>query len=254
MEYLFFKETQEVGGETRAYCASCKSDTLHTIVTMFEGEVRSGQCTICNASHAYRPPRGDGDEDVPEPIAVRRRQALRKLPWGEVIADVDSEIVPLYSVRDTYTEGDIINHASFGLGYISERVSDTKLEAIFEDGQRILVYNRKDLKTRALTKRAQAAARCTPGLADRVSTSRASNPSLTRMLTRNSASGRSLPGGLIVSKPTRVRVSSIGSKESSILSFTWFQNEKTGPGTEIRLNDEARLIIHGGAFQPTVDQ
>lgn len=146
MEYMIFKESPfEVGGETDAFCASCKADTQHTIVTVFEGEVRSVQCAVCGATHAYRPPRGDVDDEVPEPIAVRRRQSLRKRPWGEVMAEPSAVRAGNYAPADTYREGDIFRHSSFGLGYVSEVVSETKFEGTFEDGPRILVHNRPDL-------------------------------------------------------------------------------------------------------------
>lgn len=146
MEYMIFKESPfEVGGETDAFCASCKTDTQHTVVTVFEGEIRSVQCAVCGATHAYRPPRGDVDEEVPEPIAVRRRQSLRKRPWSEVMAEPSAASAAPYAPADTYREGQVIHHPSFGPGYVSELVSETKFEGTFADGPRILVHNRPDL-------------------------------------------------------------------------------------------------------------
>ncbi|MBK8479652.1 MAG: hypothetical protein IPL40_00515 [Proteobacteria bacterium] len=176
---MIFKESPiEVGGETDAFCASCKTDTQHTVVTVFEGEIRSVQCSVCGASHAYRPPRGDLDDEVPEPIAVRRRQSLRKRPWPEVMADHSAARAAPYSPASTYTEGDIFRHGAFGLGYASEVVSETKFEGTFEDGPKILVHNRPDLATRHLA--------ATPP--------RTEGPAASRPAAKRAASGRAAGG------------------------------------------------------------
>ena len=73
--HLRTKNADEVGGEIEAYCPSprCKADTTHTIISMYEDEVRRVQCVVCGEVHAYRKPRGDGDRGRRR----RRRQARR---------------------------------------------------------------------------------------------------------------------------------------------------------------------------------
>jgi hypothetical protein len=145
MDYFFEEDIFEVGAEVDAYCSRCKADTPHTVLTKYEEEIRSVQCATCSTTHAYRPPRGDAEEDIPEPIAVRRRQTLQKLPWKQAMSQVDRAAVRPYSPKESYAEGEVVEHPKFGLGYVSEVVSDTKLEAVFSDGSRILVHNRTDL-------------------------------------------------------------------------------------------------------------
>src|SRR5437870_13802995 len=62
MDSSFEEDADEVGGEIEAYCPSprCKADTTHTIISMYEDEVRRVQCVVCGEVHAYRKPRGDG--------------------------------------------------------------------------------------------------------------------------------------------------------------------------------------------------
>ena len=62
MDSIFEEDADEVGGEIEAYCPSprCKADTTHTIISMYEDEVRRVQCVVCGEVHAYRKPRGDG--------------------------------------------------------------------------------------------------------------------------------------------------------------------------------------------------
>jgi hypothetical protein len=145
MDYIFEDDGFEVGAEIDAYCARCKADTPHTVVTKYEDEIRSVLCTTCNTTHAYRPPRGESEEEIPEPIAVRRRQTMQRLSWKDAVAGLDPEKAHSYSPRDTYRVGDGLDHPKFGLGYVSEIISTTKLEALFRDEARILVHNRADL-------------------------------------------------------------------------------------------------------------
>src|SRR3954451_5806680 len=65
MDSIFEEDSDEVGGEIEAYCPSprCKADTTHTIISMYEDEVRRVQCVVCGEVHAYRKPRGDGHEE-----------------------------------------------------------------------------------------------------------------------------------------------------------------------------------------------
>ena len=63
MDSIFEEDADAVGGEIEAYCPSprCKADTTHTIISMYEDEVRRVQCVVCGEVHAYRKPRGDGE-------------------------------------------------------------------------------------------------------------------------------------------------------------------------------------------------
>jgi hypothetical protein len=51
----------DVGEEVEAYCPSprCKADKTHTIISMYEDEIRRVQCVSCGEVHAYRVPRGE---------------------------------------------------------------------------------------------------------------------------------------------------------------------------------------------------
>jgi hypothetical protein len=146
MDYIFEEDVFEVGAEIDAYCSRCKTDTPHTVLTKYEDEIRSVQCVTCNSTHAYRPPRGESEEDLPEPTLGRRGQGTRQKPsWVDAMSQLNLQGARLYTPADTYSEGDVLDHPVFGYGCVTEVVSDTKMEALFKDGQRILVHNRKDI-------------------------------------------------------------------------------------------------------------
>jgi Zn ribbon nucleic-acid-binding protein len=152
MDSIFEEDADEVGGEIEAYCPSprCKADTTHTIISMYEDEVRRVQCVVCGEVHAYRKPRGDGVEESGEGAAKKASQ--RRMTWEDAMAratDTDLNNCRPYSIRDAYEEGDVVHHPVFDIGFVTELLPDNKVEVIFRDGgSRILVHNRGDLAAR----------------------------------------------------------------------------------------------------------
>jgi len=155
MDSIFDEDADEVGGEIEAYCPSprCKADTTHTIISMYEDEVRRVQCVVCGDVHAYRKPRGDSAEvgdAAPEPTTRVKRSV--KPGWEDAMArasDADLANCRPYSIRDTYEEGDIVSHPVFDIGIVTELLPDNKVEITFkEPPPRILVHNRGDLAPR----------------------------------------------------------------------------------------------------------
>src|SRR5215470_273230 len=152
MDSIFEEDADEVGGEIEAYCPSprCKADTTHTIISMYEDEVRRVQCVVCGEVHAYRKPRGDGVEESAEGGAKKPSQ--RRMTWDDAMAratDADLNNCRPYSIRDAYEEGDVVHHPVFDIGFVTELLPDNKVEVIFRDGgSRILVHNRGDLAAR----------------------------------------------------------------------------------------------------------
>jgi Zn ribbon nucleic-acid-binding protein len=145
MDSIFDEDADEVGGEIEAYCPSprCKADTTHTIISMYEDEVRRVQCVVCGEVHAYRKPRGDSAEEASD--AVPKRSAPRRATWDDALArasEADLANCRPYSVRDAYEEGDVVFHPKFDVGFVSDLLPDNKVEILFRDEARILVHNR----------------------------------------------------------------------------------------------------------------
>ena len=152
MDSIFEEDADEVGGEIEAYCPSprCKADTTHTIISMYEDEVRRVQCVVCGEVHAYRKPRGDSVEEGSDGVA--KRSSPKRHTWDDAMSRAsDAELGNCrpYSIRDAYEEGDVVHHPVFDIGFVTELLPDNKVEVIFRDGgSRILVHNRGDLATR----------------------------------------------------------------------------------------------------------
>ena len=79
MDFMFEDEVDEVGSDVEAYCPKCKGDTTHVVISKYEDEIRRVQCNPCGDVHSFRKPRGDVEDDVPEPIAAKKRSMMKKL-------------------------------------------------------------------------------------------------------------------------------------------------------------------------------
>jgi Zn ribbon nucleic-acid-binding protein len=145
MDFMFEDDVDEVGSDVEAYCPKCKADTTHVVISKYEDEIRRVQCNPCGDVHSFRKPRGEAEEDIPEPVAARKRALLKKLTWEEFFAKHGEKNAKPYEFRDTYRENAILFHPKFGKGYVSEVVSESKVEVTFTDARRILVHNRKDI-------------------------------------------------------------------------------------------------------------
>lgn len=145
MDFMFEDEADEVGSDVEAYCPKCKGDTTHVVISKYEDEIRRVQCNPCGDVHSYRKPRGEVEDDVPEPIAAKKRAMMKKLTWEEFFAKHGQKEAKPYEFRERYSENTIVAHPKFGVGFVSEIVSDSKVEITFKDARRILVHNRKDM-------------------------------------------------------------------------------------------------------------
>jgi hypothetical protein len=112
---------------------------------MYEDEVRKVQCVVCGEVHSYRKPRGDAAEEAAD--AVPKRPVSRRTSWEDALgrsSEVDLAKCRPFSVRDTYEVGDVVYHPKFDVGFVSELLSDNKVEIIFRDEPKILIHNRID--------------------------------------------------------------------------------------------------------------
>jgi hypothetical protein len=145
MDFMFEDEVDEVGSDVEAYCPKCKADTTHVVISKYEDEIRRVQCNACGDVHSFRKPRGEVEDDVPEPIAAKKRASVKKLSWDEFFVKHGEKPAKPYEFRERYSENTIVTHPKFGKGFVSEIISDSKVEISFKDGRRVLVHNRRDL-------------------------------------------------------------------------------------------------------------
>ena len=108
MVSIFDDEAEEVGSEIEAYCTKCKADTTHVIISKYEDEIRRVQCNPCGDLHSFRRPRGEAEEDPPEPgvFAPDRPESLQPRSDGShpdavaVVGPVPPQLPPAPARED----------------------------------------------------------------------------------------------------------------------------------------------------------
>ena len=144
MVSIFDDDVDEVGSEIEAFCPKCKADTTHVIVSKYEDEIRRVQCNPCGDVHAFRKPRGEVEDEPPEPIAAKKRAAKVKPTWDQVMAK-NKKPPRLYVVAEAYRDNEVLSHPKFGTGFVSEVIGLDKIEVTFQTEKRVLIHNRQGM-------------------------------------------------------------------------------------------------------------
>lgn len=125
------------GKEVLCYCTKCEMGLAHTIVTMKdENTIGKCECNTCKHRHVYRDPhnpkktRATGKRKEPvDPVAV----------WNKAMNEATGN-KKNYTISGIFEEGDVINHSKFGEGVVAKVTAKNKVEVIFKEGQKILIF------------------------------------------------------------------------------------------------------------------
>ena len=130
------------GGDVEAWCGPCGGLRYHTIVAMVDGKPKSVICQSCGNKHGYRttPARAKSERGAASAPAAqrasvadpetRRREQARAALQKELSAATD---VRVFSKRERYRVGEIIEHPQHGRGKI-ENVLKGSMLVRFRDG------------------------------------------------------------------------------------------------------------------------
>lgn len=62
--------------------------------------------------------------------------------WETLSKEVDTKIRKKYAIDAEFDTNQVIEHDTFGVGFVNQMLSETKVEVIFKDGIKRLVCNR----------------------------------------------------------------------------------------------------------------
>ncbi len=136
--------SQAVGADVASICRKC-GDAWHVIVASVDGKIAKVQCKGCGGTHRFRAPPGASEA---KPAKATRKKAVSKASKSKtrvkkVIVEADmTRPIRAYSMRETYTTGDRIEHPKFGEGVVETTASPIKIEVHFAEGSRTLIHAR----------------------------------------------------------------------------------------------------------------
>ncbi|MFW5965912.1 MAG: hypothetical protein ACOCV2_00270 [Persicimonas sp.] len=82
-------------------------------------------------------------EDIIESTYFESPESAQKT-YEKLKEETDLDAAKSYSIDVELSENDTVDHPEFGIGFVLELISPTKVEVLFEDGEHIkLVCNQK---------------------------------------------------------------------------------------------------------------
>ncbi|MFY1829645.1 hypothetical protein ACN47A_27265 [Myxococcus fulvus] len=144
--------TQKVGGEVDAYCTRCKLTLAHTILAMVGTKIARVRCNTCNGDHAYRGAPGTTDRPTSTSSSSTPRASRASssgitkaekiiISFEEQLAGKDVANAPRYSPKDTYAVDQVLQHPTFGVGFVTA-VRGDKFDITFRTDTKTLVHGR----------------------------------------------------------------------------------------------------------------
>ena len=131
----------QAGSSVESLCKKCKTVTDHHVVVMSGEKIAKVECKVCNARHAYVSP--TAEPKVKKPATPRpKKAALASSKQALALAEQWEKLVtpcakPLtYSMERTFQIGDVIDHPTFGLGYVQKLMKPCTAEIQFKDAIR----------------------------------------------------------------------------------------------------------------------
>lgn len=124
-----------VGDDTLAYCGRCKAERTHTVVALkSDTEPAEVVCRTCDSRHRYRA--GAARLAGATSDTARRATGERRTT---AIPISTTKPARAYNTRETYAEGELIEHPRYGRGEIMS-LRGGKIDVRFGDGLRTLVH------------------------------------------------------------------------------------------------------------------
>jgi hypothetical protein len=135
----------KVGGEVDAFCSKCELTLAHTVIAMLDGAPVKVECNTCHGVHKFRPPAGARSNGLKGSVAMKKaarpaREKKVEVPFEEVLATKKKAPVP-YSIKRTFAVDDVVDHPTFGRGFVSA-VRSGKVEVTFRGDVKVLVHAR----------------------------------------------------------------------------------------------------------------
>jgi hypothetical protein len=127
----------KVGGEVDAFCTRCQLLLAHTVIAMVGAVPVKVECNTCRNVHRFRAASAAGKRP-----ATRVVRTGRALSFEEMLASQPGA-PRRYAPGVLLAEGDVLDHATFGRGFVSGVKDPGKVEVTFRIGVKTLVHGKR---------------------------------------------------------------------------------------------------------------
>lgn len=142
-----------IGNDIEAYCTKCKILLDHIILVEIDRVVSRVKCKTCGSEHKYRSekPSSKKSSSSPDSLSVNKVKSGSSMPkkistaptqWENKKSELKpNHLIKIYRTQDTFRLRDVIQHHAFGLGFVEQIISDTRMEVLFCDSIKRMVMN-----------------------------------------------------------------------------------------------------------------
>jgi hypothetical protein len=132
----------KVGGEVDALCTRCELVLAHTVHAVVAGKPVKVECNTCHAVHRYRGG-ANGRASAGAGTAARAtRERAAIVAFDELLSKRDASSAKPYSPKTTYAVDEVVDHPTFGRGFVSALRDGGKIEVTFRSDVKLLVHGR----------------------------------------------------------------------------------------------------------------
>lgn len=137
----------EIGKDVLSFCAKCKLNLSHTIVSMKNPKtIGKVQCNTCKSNHMYKDPSTTITKSkvATKKTATKSQLASQSKPiseiWMAALNNTTKKSRP-YATTNSFQIGDVIDHIKFGPGIVQSIIDTNKIEVVFRHEIKMLVHN-----------------------------------------------------------------------------------------------------------------
>jgi len=134
-----------VGKDIDSWCTRCRMVLAHTVEAVVNGRVTRVHCNTCHGQHAYRakaPGTGAKSGTRTRSGDAARVAAKPVRDYATLLRGRDGSSARVYGTTERFKDGDLIRHATFGLGMVTELRDGNKIDVLFADGSKTLIHRR----------------------------------------------------------------------------------------------------------------
>lgn len=84
---------------------------------------------------------GEDDDELPSVLYKGITRPKTEDDWRQLLMEASRDGVPEYRIFDTFKDGALLIHPTFGLGVVSKIISPRKMEVIFESSKKLMAMN-----------------------------------------------------------------------------------------------------------------
>lgn len=127
----------KVGGEVDAFCTRCQLLLAHTVIAMVGAVPVKVECNTCRNVHRFR----GASTSVKRP-AARTPRGGPSMSFEQMLAAYTAA-PRQYASTGLFSTGDVVDHASFGRGFVSGMKDPGKVEVTFRSGVKTLIHGKR---------------------------------------------------------------------------------------------------------------